>query len=162
MSSRPLATLYKRCAPREQRGTQYGALEDPFMWVDKRGHWHIINHAFDVRQHDRCGNSTLSAHRFSIDGKAWHILDPPVEPYCHTVHYDDGSEHTYTTLERPFLVFNDAGEAPTHISLAADMFTGDEGCVGNQSLNPYNSCTNCKYKDSRMGTIIVRLKQSSK
>ena len=126
------------------------------MWVDGRGHWHIINHAFDVRQFVHCGNSTLSAHRFSIDGRTWHILDPPVELYGHTVHYDDGSEHTYTTLERPFVVFNEAGEA-THLSLAADMDTGDEGCADNQTDSPYRSCTNCKYRD-RMSTIIVRLK----
>ena len=24
--------------------------EDPFMWIDKRGNWHIINHAYDVKQ----------------------------------------------------------------------------------------------------------------
>ena len=103
-----------------------------------------FSNAFDVRQPDHCGNSTLSAHRFSIDGRRWHVLDSPVEPYGHTVHYDDGSEHTYTTLERLFIVFNKAREA-THISLAADMDTGDEGCVANLSVNPYNACTNCKY-----------------
>ena len=34
--------------------------------------------------------------------------------------------HTYTTLERPNLHFSPAGKL-THINLAADLITGDEG-----------------------------------
>ena len=33
--------------------------------VDKKGNWHIINHAYDVKDQTHCGNSTLSAHVFS-------------------------------------------------------------------------------------------------
>lgn len=74
-----------------------------------------------------CGNSTLSAHQFSTDGKEWHMVVPNVEPYSHTVQYDDGTSHTYNTLERPNLHFDETGQL-THINLAADMITGDEGC----------------------------------
>ena len=37
----------------------------------------------------------------SADGKDWHNLG--TRPYDHTVEYDDGTVHTYTTLERPNL-----------------------------------------------------------
>ena len=55
------------------------------------------------------------------------MLVPNVEPYGHTVRWDDGSTHTYTTLERPNLHFDGSGQL-THINLAADLDTGDEGC----------------------------------
>lgn len=134
------------------KGTPNGVLEDPFMWVDKRGSWHIVNHAYDVLQKESCGSSTVSAHIFSLDGKDWHILEPKVEPYGHTVHYEDGTSHTYTTLERPFLYFDDEGQL-THLSLSADLVTGDEGC------SPL-ACTNCKWHD-HAGTILIQLDTST-
>ena len=94
--------------------------------------------AYDVAQFDSCGKSILSTHFFSADGKSWQCADD--EPYGHTVHFDDGTSHCYTTLERPntressrhiqvllpFLTvadadFNDAG-VMTHLGLAADRF----------------------------------------
>ena len=88
-------------------------IEDPFMWVDKRGSWHIINHACESSLHSsgcrlfvadllvdfldrravgtdnnhefkQCGNSTLSAHFFSPNGSTWFNL--ATRPYDHTVH----------------------------------------------------------------------------
>jgi hypothetical protein len=113
-------------------------VEDPFLWVDKRGNWHIINHAYSNMQFTSCGASYVSAHWFSEDGKDWHWSD---QPYAHTVFYDDGSNHTYTTLERPNLHFNAAGVI-THINLAADMEVGDEGCA-NRTKHAHNGHTPC-------------------
>ena len=134
-----------------------GTREDPFMWIDTRGHWHIINHMYSTSQVSDCGNSSLSDHLFSEDGKAWHTLN--VEPYSHTVSYGDGSQHTYTTLERPNCHFDAAGRM-THINLAADMMTQDSGCA-NYATCPAKvggqcACTNCKYAD-HAGTIIIAL-----
>jgi hypothetical protein len=53
----------------------------PVMYIDSKGNWHIINHAFDTRQYKNCSNSTLSAHIFSKDGKDWHMVKPDVYPY---------------------------------------------------------------------------------
>ena len=135
--------------------------EDPFMWVDKRNNWHIINHAYNTTEIENCGQSTLSAHLFSLDGKAWHILtEPQVEPYSHTVSYEDGTTHTYTTLERPNCQFNEKGEM-TSINLAADLMTQDAGCK-DYSVCPAKTkagncaCTNCKYAD-HAGSIIIAL-----
>lgn len=40
------------------------------------------------------------------------LLKPACFSYDHTVHYDDGTSHTYTTLERPNLFgdFSDSGQ----------------------------------------------------
>ena len=45
------------------------------------------------------------------NGKTWFMLqNPNIEPYSHTVSYEDGATHTYTTLERPNCHFNEKGE----------------------------------------------------
>lgn len=147
-------TKFADIEPHLDRGTQ----EDPFMYIDSRGNWHIINHAYDTSEWQHCGNSTLSAHVFSTDGKEWHMLKPDVEPYHHTVHYEDGSSHTYTTLERPNLHFDPSGQL-THINLAADMMTQDEGCPNYEvcpAKRQHCACTNCKYAD-HAGSIIIAL-----
>lgn len=148
-------TKFADIQPHLDKGTQ----EDPFMWVDTRGNWHIINHAYDVRDWQQCGQSTLSAHVFSEDGKNWHMLKPDVAPYAHTVLYEDGTSHTYTTLERPNCHFNEQGQM-THISLAADLVSQDAGCPTYQTcpakVEGRCACTNCKYAD-HAGTIIVAL-----
>lgn len=134
--------------------------EDPFMWIDSRNNWHIINHAYDTNQTTECARSALSTHFFSKDGKDWQCSD--VEPYGHTIAWSDGTNHTYTTLERPNLHFDSATGRMTYLVLAADLVTGDEGCASRQwprkGPGPYGptACTNCKYKD-HCGTVVVKL-----
>ena len=53
--------------------------------------------------------------------------------------YDDGTSHTYTTLERPNLHFDATGQL-THINLAVDLVTGDEGCA-NRTKHAHNGHT---------------------
>lgn len=143
----------------EGTGTEFGTREDPFMWIDKRGNWHIINHAYDTTQTEHCASSTLSSHLFSTDGKSWDILQPKVEPYGHTVEYHDGSSHTYSTLERPFIFFDKNGQM-THLALAADLVTGDQGCKTSDCYIKGEqgncACVNCKYLD-HAGSILVKL-----
>jgi hypothetical protein len=156
--------------------------EDPFMWIDKNENWyayvcmviiqfsflcnrrHIINHAYDNLQYENCGTSTASDHFFSVDGKDWHIqsvggggVQNGVGPYGHTVQYDDGTSHTFTTLERPNLHFDSNGQL-THINLAVDLVTGDEGC-GNRTKHAHfghTPCDNCKW-DDHAGTTVIAL-----
>ena len=53
--------------------------EDPDMWTDRRGSWHIVNHAYNPHEWQHCSTSLLSTHFFSADsGKTWSFL--PVEP----------------------------------------------------------------------------------
>jgi len=46
-------------------------VEDPFFWIDGRGNWHIINHAYSNMQYNACATSDVSAHWFSPDGREW-------------------------------------------------------------------------------------------
>ena len=101
-------------------------VEDPFLYFDSRGNIHVINHAYNTAQTANCTSSWVSSHFFSAaDGKKWGHSD---QPYGHTVQFDDGSEHSYCTLERPNLFFGADGTL-THIHFAADLVTQDEGCA---------------------------------
>jgi len=130
--------------------------EDPDMWVDKRSNWHIINHAYSTTQWEHCSASLLSSHFFSTDGKTWNFLPGAIQPYGHTVEYDDGTSHMFVTIERPTMYFDEHGLL-THIHLAADLVTGDEGC-GNRTKHAnfgHTPCVNCKYGDHGGTTIIA-------
>ena len=123
-------------------------VEDPFLYFDKRGNIHIINHAYNTGQTTNCTSSHVSSHFFAAaDGKQWGHSD---QPYGHTVTFDDGTQHSYCTLERPNLFFDAAGEL-THIHFAADLVTGDEGCASRGK-----GCVDCKY-DDHAGTLLVKL-----
>ena len=124
-------------------------VEDPFLWVDKRGRWHIINHAYNTTQSSDCGSSHVSAHWFSIDGKAWQWS--PQEPYSHTVSFDDGSMHTFATMERPNLHF-DANGDPDYLVCAVDL-------EASQQCNKTACCDCCKFGDHD-GTIVIKLATS--
>ena len=63
-------------------------IEDPVMYSDPRGGWHIINHAYNTGQRTNCSTSHVSSHFFSEDGKTWGWSDAP---YGHTVVFDDGT-----------------------------------------------------------------------
>jgi hypothetical protein len=100
-------------------------VEDPTMFFDRRGSVHIINHCYNTGQRTNCTNSWVSSHFFSTDGQVWGHSD---QPYSHTVQFDDGTEHSFCTLERPGLTF-DASGLITHLNVAADLITQDEGCA---------------------------------
>lgn len=146
------------CSPRAPR-TQPRSNLNPFinapqfMFIDQSGNWHIINHAYSNLEYEHCRQSAASAHFFSRDGLAWNYS---AQPYNHTVVYDDGTEHVYTTLERPNLFF-DATGALTHIVLAADLVTGDEGCGSRTDhvRNGHTPCDDCKWSDLAGTTIIT-------
>ena len=132
--------------------------EDPDMWVDSRGNWHIVNHCYNNHEFENCGTSVLSSHFFSPDGKVWHFLEQGVQPYSHTVQYDDGTSHNFVTMERPNMFFDEHGQL-THIHLAADLVTGPEGCGnrtgphGGPAHFGHTPCDNCKYEDHGVSLI---------
>jgi hypothetical protein len=157
------------------KGLQY-TVEDPYMWVDPRGNFHVINHAyntgqvrgflatrarfafphsltppflFSFSQRVNCSTSWVSSHFFAAsDGKVWGHTD---QPYGHYVSFDDGTWHSFCTLERPSLNFDAASGALTHIHFAADLVTQDEGCASRGK-----GCVDCKY-DDHAGTLLVVL-----
>jgi hypothetical protein len=130
-------------------------VEDPFLWIDSRKNWHHVNHAYSNLQYTNCSESDVSAHFFSTDGKTWFYSR---QPWGHTVTYDDGTQHSYTTLERPNLSFDPHSGVLTHINLAADLVTGNEGC-GNRTDHAHFGhcpCDNCKW-DDLSGTTVIAL-----
>jgi hypothetical protein len=59
-------------APNGSGSVQYAQLlpniEDPFLWVDKRSNFHIINHRYVNTETDKCYGSTIRC-------------DPPPPPF---------------------------------------------------------------------------------
>ena len=84
------------------------------------------------------------------------MLSPTVEPYTHTVEYSDGSSFTFVTLERPNIHFDSSGQM-THINLAADLTTKDDGCNNGLLEDERDrSCAECKFY-RHCGTTIIAL-----
>ena len=85
--------------------------EDPFLWVDRRGYWHVLYHLmFDPDPKEPCGLNS-GGHSFSIDGTSW---SPIFHAYNTTIQLEDGSSYTFSRRERPKLLFNTQG-IPTHL-----------------------------------------------
>ena len=135
-------------------------VEDPFLYIDKRGRWHIINHAYNTSESGSCGTSHVSAHWFSETGRDWHWS--PQEPYSHTVAYDDGTSHTFATLERPYLHF-DANGDPDYLVCAVDL-DASETCPAHSAPARSKSttcCDCCKFSD-HAGTTVIKLGNQKK
>ncbi|EDQ89099.1 uncharacterized protein MONBRDRAFT_25698 [Monosiga brevicollis MX1] len=107
-----------------------GVWEDPFVWIDARGNWHMIGHAYNEVLMENCNKSLASGHYFSPDGLVWHAAT--AEPYHTAVTFTDGTTHTFASLERPKIIVNGQGQE-AYIVFGASP---DEHCN--------NTCTRCK------------------
>jgi hypothetical protein len=70
--------------------------EDPHLWFDRRGNWHVIYHVYCLlpfSAHHEC----FSAHAFSTDGREWTVSS--TEPFDGGVHYTDGTSTIFSTRE---------------------------------------------------------------
>ncbi|KAH7192865.1 uncharacterized protein B0J16DRAFT_394897 [Fusarium flagelliforme] len=84
--------------------------EDPFIWRDKRGHWHSINHwMIDYVENDKQQWPRVGSHLFSrkLTGP-WHFKLQ--EAYSSNVTFTDGTWQVFKRRERPKLFFSDDGE----------------------------------------------------
>lgn len=114
-------------------GGPKGAYEDPFLFTDIAGHFHLIYHVYTTDDHgETCTNSTVSAHVFSETGFDWHAH--PVSPYGTHVELASGDHVVVATRERPKLFFNESGHA-THLF---NGVCGAPNCPGEAA------CVNCK------------------
>ena len=75
-------------------------LEDPFVYRDCRGGYHMLAHA--VGPAARGGQ--VGVHAYSADGVSW-TMAKPATAYNTTVQWSDGSVSTLARRERPVLVF---------------------------------------------------------
>jgi hypothetical protein len=106
--------------------------EDPFLWQDDRGHFHVLMHNMgDADQ--------VASHAFSRDSFTWTLSR--TAPYNTTVHYDDGTKVELVRRERPQLVLSPTGQ-PQYFS------TGGVYHVGH---DPYEASTMASY------TIVQRV-----
>jgi hypothetical protein len=80
-----------------------GLGEDPFLWQDGRGFFHMLIHGM-------CFAPFNAIHAYSRDGVAWALA--AAAPYSYAVNYTDAAPALYWRVERPQLAF-DAGGAPT-------------------------------------------------
>lgn len=83
--------------------------EDPFLWRDKRGHWHfLVHHMVDIALGLK--GPRVGAHAYARDWKGpWHYNNITLA-YNTTVDFTDGNSTTYYRRERPKLYFSEDGE----------------------------------------------------
>eukprot|EP00041_Stephanoeca_diplocostata_P018125 m.377693 g.377693 ORF g.377693 m.377693 type:complete len:396 (+) comp20926_c2_seq11:178-1365(+) len=98
-----------------------GNHEDPFVWADARGNWHIISH--DQSKGNVCGsadNHGCGAHLFSRDTYSWTVSKNPA--YSTAVHFTNGTIGRLQTRQRPQVIFStDGAMRPTHLFNAASF-----------------------------------------
>ena len=118
-----------------------GGWEDPTLWFDRRGNWHVLYHVYKLKpfkDHDEA----YSGHAFSVDGLQWTFST--VQPYSGTVRFTDGTSQTFATRERPHLIFADAD---VNRSTPIAVMTGVSPHVVGPSCDqcPEGACSQCKY-----------------
>merc|ERR1712048_1182673 len=80
--------------------------EDPFTWVDRNGHFHLLSHVYPTNTTNWLQYADIVAgHAYSVDGVDWHFH--PTPPYTATVGDTEGVSKHYATRERPFLLLSD-------------------------------------------------------
>lgn len=120
-------------------GGPSGNYEDPYLYTDKRGHFHLIYHVYQTFPAYECVNSTVSAHVFSVDGFSWQAH--PTQPYTTQVALSTGNTITVSTRERPKMFFDKSG-TPTHLFNGVCSATACPPPDG-----PQTGCVDCKYKN---------------
>ena len=150
------ASTYKDVgqAPDFNAGTPWEG-EDPSMWVDADGHYHILSHN-GQRGEATWGAGDCGRHFFSTTGSAgtWRVAPFPKEDLggCAwprvDVPFTDGKNYTFYRRERPHLVFGPDGFTPVALTTSAidsPLGPGVPGFDGNQRdasytlLQPVNS-----------------------
>jgi hypothetical protein len=128
------------------------AWEDCFVYVDGRGHWHVLAHTYVDEVYPQ---QSISGHGFSRDGRHWTYSK--TEPYTGAVARADGSVKNYATMERPKLLFADPLDParPTHLLNGAspvwDAANATNPCGACESAQ----CVKCKVSPGMDWTYTV-------
>lgn len=84
--------------------------EDPFLWRDKRGHWHILVHyMIDIEEAGK-KYPRVGAHAFARNYEGPWTFNNKTLAYNTTVEFTDGTRTDYYRRERPKLYFSEDGE----------------------------------------------------
>eukprot|EP00911_Craspedida_sp_UC1_P001909 UC1_evm2s1466 len=74
---------WTRISSLSHTGGPVGNYEDPFLYTDARGHFHLIYHVYNTHENPphghECVNATVSAHAYSEDGFQWFMSS--TQPY---------------------------------------------------------------------------------
>ncbi|CAJ1941984.1 unnamed protein product [Cylindrotheca closterium] len=110
-------------------------LEDPQLYVDHRGHFHGIFHAYQLYPNaSNCENDVVASHAFSADGIDWHLSKE--RPYGTQLTLANGKSITLATRERPKPLMQNG--RMTHLVQSA---CGVPNCYSR------TGCVDCKYKN---------------
>lgn len=123
--------------------------EDPTLWFDRRGNFHILYHVFCLKPfaaHKEC----YSGHAFSADGFAWSFSD--VEPFSGTVAFTDGTATTFSTRERPQVIFA-PGDKTTPVGFVGGVSSQPIGSMCDSCY--LGTCSQCKITKGRDWTYTV-------
>jgi len=122
-----------------------GNYEDPFLYIDPRGNWHVIYHVYQTFRTDSCVGSIVSGHVYSPDGITWFSTD--ASPYTNQVWWANnagpvpgGGPTTLATRERPKLFFDPVSGNPVALinGVTLDVSSCPDVATG---------CVDCKYND---------------
>merc|ERR1711862_351522 len=119
----PMRSLQKSGGDRDRHW------EDPTLWFDRRGNFHILYHVYCLLPYS-AGKECSSGHAFSADVFAWTFSD--IEPFNGSVAFSDGTSTTFSTRERPQVIFA-VGDTTTPV--------GFVGGVSSQPIGPM--CDSC-------------------
>ena len=116
--------------------------EDPSLWFDRHGHWHVIFHVYHLDPY-AAHNEAYSGHAYSEDGVLWHFSDS--EPFNGTVSFAGGARQTFSTRERPQLVFSHGGRRGDASKLSSSSRHTPIGLTNGVSAQPLGPwCDHCK------------------
>ncbi len=93
--------------------------EDPFLYRDERGHWHMLMHAPLHSKPQPHQGKLIGAHAFSRDALNWKVSATP--PYTSLVTFSNGSSFDMRRRERPQLLLSESGQ-PRYFSSGVEDF----------------------------------------
>ncbi len=84
--------------------------EDPFIWMDKRGHFHLLMHYVDPSNGGGFnGQPNVGRHAYAWCWNCTWTFNSHTVAYHTTVDFTDGTSTTYYRRERPQLYFSEDG-----------------------------------------------------
>ncbi len=133
-----------------------GDHEDPFLWQDARGNFHLITH--NQNTGNRCGSraagSACAAHLFSRDSYTWTVGAAAV--YGPSVRLSNGTVARFQTRQRPQLVFDD-----TATMRPAFLFTGGGFFGPNQDCTHLTHTYAQGFAGARTAAVVVEAEAAS-
>ena len=95
---------------RPQPAIEEGFSEDPYLWQDERGWYHMLMHGGPApgKKYPRTAGQLVGAHAFSRDAVSW--TKSATAPYTTLVDFTDGSSKDMHRRERPQLLLSDTGQ----------------------------------------------------